>query len=288
MDNDTNTNDEESRAENEYNLNSGELLKEVQPVAPPKAPAKKKTAAPLVEANAEMPAEAAEKLKQKVAKAKAALPKAKPVLEGINSPKSTSDVIMVAKPKLTEQENKLIEEMDEEVKKPQPKLMPASVVDRVGQKPGNGKKIALIIIALLALLFGGYEIYNWNPSKAENQPQGQSKNNTPPANTDSVNPPVDILQPYTASSTPTTTPVIATSTPPTAIPPSVPIKKLKINSTPTGWLNFRSGPSLNNKVISKVYPGEVYAYSEAKSGWYKITLTDGRAGWVFGQYITLQ
>jgi cytoskeletal protein RodZ len=81
----------------------------------------------------------------------------------------------------------------------------------------------------------------------------------------------------------TTTPSAATSTAPTA--PSAAVTQLKVVDTPTGFLNVRSGPSLNDQILTKVNPGDVYSYTEVKSGWYHIILKDGSTGWVFGQYV---
>lgn len=78
------------------------------------------------------------------------------------------------------------------------------------------------------------------------------------------------------------------STKPTSTPPERPY--VEIQNTPTGWLKVRSEPTAvnDNNVITKVNPGETYTFIEAnESGWYKITLTDGKEGWVSGQYAKL-
>jgi uncharacterized protein YgiM (DUF1202 family) len=62
-------------------------------------------------------------------------------------------------------------------------------------------------------------------------------------------------------------------------------KMLSVKETPTGWLNVREEPSTNGALVTKVYPNEEYAYSETKDGWYKITLKDGKEGWVIGEYV---
>jgi hypothetical protein len=258
---------------------------DVLPVTP-KAPAKKKApvSQPAIETSPVLAPEAEEKLKQKVAKAKATLPK--PELEGINVAKSTSDVIMVAKPKLTAEENKLIEEIDEvEIKKPEPKLMPASVVDRVNQKPGGGKKVFAILIILLVLSGAGYAFYNWK--SADSKDAGDNNATLPVANADPS--PWDAgTSTSTEPAATSTTPVTLTPTPPAATTTPASDKKLKITSTPTGYLNFRQGPGLNYAIITKVYPGEVYTYTTKQGDWYRILHTDGRPGWVNSQYITVQ
>ncbi|MCL5411275.1 MAG: SH3 domain-containing protein [Patescibacteria group bacterium] len=65
-----------------------------------------------------------------------------------------------------------------------------------------------------------------------------------------------------------------------------PIAKVKISSTPTGWLNVRGGASQSNSIITKVNPGEIYELLEEKTGWYKIKLSDGKEGWISSQYAT--
>ncbi|MDP3245052.1 MAG: LamG-like jellyroll fold domain-containing protein [bacterium] len=60
--------------------------------------------------------------------------------------------------------------------------------------------------------------------------------------------------------------------------------KLTITNTPTGWLNVRADASLDGKSIGKVYPGDVYEYTDEKDGWYKIILEDKTDGWIFGSY----
>jgi len=60
---------------------------------------------------------------------------------------------------------------------------------------------------------------------------------------------------------------------------------LVIKQTPTGWLNVREKPSSSSEIITKVYPGESYPFSEIKSGWYKILLKDLTEGWVANQYV---
>jgi uncharacterized protein YgiM (DUF1202 family) len=53
-------------------------------------------------------------------------------------------------------------------------------------------------------------------------------------------------------------------------------------------LNVRSEPATTGKILAKVYPGEIYPYSETRYDWYKISLADGTQGWVSGTYITKQ
>ncbi|MBU1868623.1 PEGA domain-containing protein [Patescibacteria group bacterium] len=57
-----------------------------------------------------------------------------------------------------------------------------------------------------------------------------------------------------------------------------------IGQTPTGFLNVRSGPSLNASIIGKVYPGSSYEFLEERTGWYKIRIDNQVQGWVYAQY----
>ncbi len=60
---------------------------------------------------------------------------------------------------------------------------------------------------------------------------------------------------------------------------------VRILSTETGWLNVREGPSTRYPRIGRVLPGEVYPFLEQQSGWYRIDLGEGKAGWVSGTYV---
>ncbi len=61
-------------------------------------------------------------------------------------------------------------------------------------------------------------------------------------------------------------------------------KVLKIKNTPTGFLNVRSGPGLNYELLITVFPGETYAWTKYKNGWYQIIMRDGTKGWVIDDY----
>ncbi|MBI5306181.1 pilus assembly protein PilM [Candidatus Wolfebacteria bacterium] len=60
-------------------------------------------------------------------------------------------------------------------------------------------------------------------------------------------------------------------------------QKVKIQDTPTGWLNVRKGPGSNFDLILKIYPGEFYVLLEEKGDWYKIKI-DEKEGWINSQY----
>ncbi|OQX50787.1 hypothetical protein B5M47_03215 [candidate division CPR3 bacterium 4484_211] len=58
-----------------------------------------------------------------------------------------------------------------------------------------------------------------------------------------------------------------------------------IKETPTGFLNVRSGPSLNASIIGKVFPGAQYEFLEESPGWYRIKLDETTSGWVYSRYV---
>jgi len=204
-----------------------------------------------------------------------------PTVEGINSAKTSKDVIFV-KPTLTDKEKLLISEPMNGFKLKEQSLMPKSVIDKINRKPGHAKEIVVSLLILLILGFGGYKGYQWYMAKTtanldlEQQPKIQS----------SMNQPVEAL-PTLASSSVTGAP---TSSPSelTATPAPVTVKTLKINATPTGYLNVRNTPSTSGTLITQVSPGEVYPYTATKNGWYNITLLGNQSGWVTGQYVTAQ
>ena len=76
----------------------------------------------------------------------------------------------------------------------------------------------------------------------------------------------------------------------TAMPPSNQQQQsqLEINSTPTGYLNVRSQPSLLGQIITQVSPGQTFAYSQTKSGWYEIELPNEQSGWIDGTYASIK
>ena len=62
------------------------------------------------------------------------------------------------------------------------------------------------------------------------------------------------------------------------------ILKVKILSTPTGFLRVRQEPSIAASEISQVKPGETYELIDEKTGWFEIKLTSGNFGWISSQY----
>lgn len=60
---------------------------------------------------------------------------------------------------------------------------------------------------------------------------------------------------------------------------------LRVLPTGLGYLNVRSGPSLNDKIVTKIVPGNIFEYQDKQNNWYKIILSNEQTGWVLGKYI---
>ncbi|MBI2032112.1 MAG: PEGA domain-containing protein [Candidatus Levybacteria bacterium] len=60
--------------------------------------------------------------------------------------------------------------------------------------------------------------------------------------------------------------------------------KIKILSTPTGFLRARETPSVSAVQVGQVKPGETFDIEEETDGWYKIKLSTGKSGWISSQY----
>ncbi len=101
--------------------------------------------------------------------------------------------------------------------------------------------------------------------------------------------PADLLPsptPLPASASATLVPVASSSaTPKPALPtPSVP--SVRILTTPTGFLRVRSGPGVSYSEVGQVKPGEIYPFTDARSGWYLVTvsLPATSSGWISSDY----
>jgi hypothetical protein len=62
--------------------------------------------------------------------------------------------------------------------------------------------------------------------------------------------------------------------------------KVRIASTPTGWLRVRNAPSTAGTEVGKVNTGEIYTVVEEAPGWKKIKVTEALQGWVSADYVT--
>jgi len=82
--------------------------------------------------------------------------------------------------------------------------------------------------------------------------------------------------------TPPTTLSLAAS--PSAVPTPIG-KKVIILQTPTGFLRVRAESTLTSAEVGRVNPGESFVLVTEVSGWYQITLKDGKYGWISSQYV---
>lgn len=60
--------------------------------------------------------------------------------------------------------------------------------------------------------------------------------------------------------------------------------KVKINKTPTGWLNVRQGPAITYSIIKKIYPEEIYSLISTTTNWIQIDLGENFDGWIKSDY----
>jgi len=194
----------------------------------------------------------------------------KPAVEGINVSTSTISVSNTVPRKQT------ISEMDEG------RIMSSSIASRSTLKKTHRVRTFFVWVMLLAgLTFVGYwtyQLYWVQSSDTEVVVEDGNKNTYAPIPTVSTTTPSERATStpeimMTASSTPTST-------------PSFMNPMVKIGQTETGYLNVRSEPATSGTVLVKVNPGETYPYLSKKSGWYNIQLSNGKTGWVLGQYVT--
>lgn len=83
-------------------------------------------------------------------------------------------------------------------------------------------------------------------------------------------------------------PAAVTSPIPSASPSATPTpvsNKIIILQTPTGFLRVRAESTLSSSEIGRVTPGESFIIVSEISGWYEITLKDGKVGWISSQYV---
>jgi hypothetical protein len=69
---------------------------------------------------------------------------------------------------------------------------------------------------------------------------------------------------------------------------NLPVAKVLILQTPTGFLRVRDQPSLGGNEISQVKPGETYQLLDERTDWYQIKLTNGQTGWISSEYAQKQ
>lgn len=60
--------------------------------------------------------------------------------------------------------------------------------------------------------------------------------------------------------------------------------KIVIKDTPTGFLRVREEPAIDASESAQVKPGDTFDFMEEKDGWYKITYSGTKTGWIYSQY----
>ena len=73
---------------------------------------------------------------------------------------------------------------------------------------------------------------------------------------------------------------------PSLLKPVLTTPKVKVLSTPTGFLRVRDRASTLGREIGRVTPGDELAFIEVSSSWTKIKMEDGTEGFVSSQYVT--
>jgi len=234
--------------------------------------------------------------------------KPKPLVEGINTPKTTNDVVIV-KSNLSPREKEPVADAAEAAavntvesiqigqskrEKPEVRLMPESVARSVNKKNHHIGRWLLVFTVCLILVAGAYEFYVWELSKNQQPVLGHYHSAASDA--------YGASQPFplaggtaSASSSLTAGSVMGSSTSasaattvPASAMPTDAVLQVKINSTPTGFLNVRNSPSSSGAVVTQAHPGEVYTYTKVQNNWYQITYSGFSTGWVSGQYVTKQ
>lgn len=66
----------------------------------------------------------------------------------------------------------------------------------------------------------------------------------------------------------------------------IPVPKVLILNTPTGFLRVRESNSLTSLEIAQVKPGETHEYVSEKEGWFEIKINSGKVGWISASYAT--
>lgn len=64
------------------------------------------------------------------------------------------------------------------------------------------------------------------------------------------------------------------------------IAMVMVSDEGISFLNVRAGPGTGNDIVTKVFPGEEFEFTDSQSGWFKILINSTTEGWVFGDYVT--
>jgi hypothetical protein len=69
---------------------------------------------------------------------------------------------------------------------------------------------------------------------------------------------------------------------------ALPVAKVVILQTPTGFLRVRDQASLGGNEIAQVKPGEAYQLLDERADWYQIKLSGSQSGWISSEYAQKQ
>jgi hypothetical protein len=69
---------------------------------------------------------------------------------------------------------------------------------------------------------------------------------------------------------------------------SLPVAKVTILQTPTGFLRVRDQASLGGSEIGQIKPGEAYPLLNEQTDWFQIKLSSTQSGWISSQYAQKQ
>lgn len=59
-------------------------------------------------------------------------------------------------------------------------------------------------------------------------------------------------------------------------------------TTPTGWLNIRSGPGTQQEQTGRLLTGDSFTITGTSGDWYQVVLQDGSTGWVFSEFVGIE
>ncbi len=69
------------------------------------------------------------------------------------------------------------------------------------------------------------------------------------------------------------------------LPPEPENRSIRLIGNPLNYLNVRSGPGTNYKLLRQIFDEGSYEYTTIEDGWYRIILDNGSAGWIYGNYV---
>ncbi|HHW56937.1 MAG TPA: SH3 domain-containing protein [Clostridia bacterium] len=65
-------------------------------------------------------------------------------------------------------------------------------------------------------------------------------------------------------------------------------EELGIGKITGSYVNVRTDSSISGSIITQLNLNDIVTVLEQQNGWYKVRLSDGREGWVFGKYVAVR